>query len=88
MSEYNTDKENETARDFRMANFQAIMKEQFHLTYYGHVEYGASDNMSVLERHTMYRILVDQKQEERKAQEEAMKAAEAKKKSGSWRRKR
>ena len=88
LSEDRTDKENEQARDFRMANFQAIMKEQFQLTYYEKVDYGASEQMSVLERHTMYKILVEQKQIERKAQEDAIKAAEAKKKSGSWRRKR
>ena len=62
------------------------MKEQFQLAYHGQIEYDASDNMTVLERHTMYRILVEQKNEERKAQEEAMKAAEAKRKAGSWRR--
>lgn len=32
----------------------------------------------------MYRILVEQKQDEKKAQEEAIKAAEAKRKAGAW----
>lgn len=88
LSENKTDKENIEARDFRLANFNAILKEQFHLAYFGKIDYMSSENMSVMERHSLYRILVDQKQEERKANEEAIKAAEAKRKSGNWHRKR
>lgn len=64
------------------------MKEQFQLAYHGKIEYGASDDMSTLERRTMYRILVNQKDEEKKAQEEAIKAAEAKRKAGAVRKRR
>lgn len=87
LSEYNTVEENNKIRDFRLANFNAILKEQFQLAYHGHIEYDASDQMTVLERHTMYKILVDQKSEEKRSHDEALKAAEAKRKSTSWRRK-
>lgn len=88
LSDDNTDEENNKARDFRLANYEAIVKEQFQLAYFGKIDYVASEDMPVMERHTIYRILVNQKQEERKAQEDAAKAAEAKRKSGSWRHKR
>ena len=87
MSEYNTDEKNIEARRDRFSNYEAIMKEQFHLAYYGRVGYSDSESMSVLERHTMYRILVEQKQEEKKANEEALKKRSGNKKKGSsWRR--
>lgn len=85
MSEYNSNSENKKISEFKWANFNAIMKEQFQLAYHGKIEYDASDSMTVLERHTMYRILVEQVEAEKKAREEAIKAAEAKRKSGSWR---
>ena len=86
LSEYNTEEENIKIRDFRLENFKAILKEQFQLAYHGHIEYGASDEMTILERHTMYKILVDQKAEEKKSHDEALKAAEARRKTGGWRR--
>jgi hypothetical protein len=64
------------------------MREQFQLAYHGKIEYAATDDMSILERHTLYRILVTQKEDEKKAQEEAIKAAEAKRKATSWKRRR
>ena len=51
--------------------FESIMKEQFQLTYFGKVDYQSTNDMTTLERHMMYRLLVEQKEEERKAQEEA-----------------
>ena len=88
MSNDNSEEENIKIRDYRLENFRAILKEQFQLAYHGKIDYGASDSMTVLERHTMYKILIEQKQEEQKAREEAIKIAEARKKSGSWRRRR
>ena len=55
--------------------FESIMKEQFQLTYFGKVDYQSTNDMTTLERHMMYRLLVEQKEEERKAQEEAIKKA-------------
>lgn len=88
MSNDNSEDENIKIRDFRLENFKAILKEQFQLAYHGRIDYDASESMTILERHTMYKILIEQKQEEQKAREEALKAAEARKKSGSWHRKR
>lgn len=85
MSEFNSDEDNEKARDIRLSSFEAIIKEQFHLAYFGKIEYTASNEMSVQERRTLYKILVDQKTEERKAQEEAIRKAKESGKSG-WRR--
>lgn len=87
MSEYNSKEENIKIRDVRLANFKSILKEQFQLAYFGKISYEASESMTILERHLMYKILVEQKDEEKEAQEKAISMAEAKKKSGSWRRK-
>ena len=84
MSEYNTETENLRAREVRMLSFKNIMREQFQLAYFGKISYGDSNTMSVLERHTMYSILAEQKKEEKKAQEEALKAS--KEKSKNWKR--
>lgn len=88
MSEYNTDEQNEKARNFRFINYNEILKEQFHLAYFGHIEYLASEDMVVLERHALYHILVEQKKEEKKAHEEAMKKARENRGKRSWRRRR
>lgn len=88
LSEFNTDQQNLEARRVRLSQFESIIREQFQLTYFGHIEYGASDNMSIHERHTLYRILVEQKKEERKAHEEAIKNAKANKNTNKgWKRK-
>ena len=83
MSEYNTDKQNKEAADIRMRTYEMILKEQFQLNYFGYIPFSASDNMAVTERHILYSILADQKSEERKAQEEAIKKSQSKKKG--WR---
>ena len=82
LSEDKTEEENLKVRDFKFSNYEEIMREQFHLAYFGKINYLGSDGMSVLERHTMYRMLVEQKKEEKKAQEEANKSSSKK----SWRR--
>lgn len=84
MSEYNTETENLRAREVRMLSFRNIMREQFQLAYFGKISYGDSNTMSVLERHTMYSILAEQKKEEKKAQDEALKSS--KEKSKNWKR--
>ena len=81
LSEFNTDEQNLESRRVRFSTYESIMKEQFHLAYYGRVGYEDSNDMSVLERHTMYRLLVEQKKEEKKATDEAMKKRYGKKKS-------
>lgn len=57
------------------------MKEQFQLAYFGKISYESTENMSNLERRTMYKILVDQKEAEKKAHDEAMKKAKERSKS-------
>lgn len=84
LSDDKTLEENQKISEFKLDNFNAVMREQFQLAYHGKIEYAASDDMLILERRTMYRILVEQKQDEKKAQEEAIKAAEAKRKAGAW----
>jgi hypothetical protein len=78
LSDDNTEEENLKIRDMRMGMFESIMKEQFQLTYFGKVDYQSTNDMTTLERHMMYRLLVEQKEEERKAQEEAIKKAKEK----------
>lgn len=87
LSDYNTDEENKAARDIRFSAFRTLMKEAFQLAYFGRVSYESVDNMSSLERRTMYQLLVEQKKEEKKAQDEAIqKAKEGKKGSRRHRR--
>lgn len=85
LSEFNTDKENEDAREVRLTTFESIVREQFQLAYFGKIEYAASNEMSVQERRIIYRVLVNQKTEEKKAHEEALRKARESKKGG-WRR--
>jgi hypothetical protein len=81
LSEDNTDEENKKIRDHRMNAFEGILRQQFQLSYFGHISYEASESMQVSEREYMFHILVDQKDVEKKQHEEAMKAAKAKKAS-------
>ena len=62
------------------------MKEAFQLAYFGRVSYESVDNMSSLERRTMYQLLVEQKKEEKKAQDEANQKAKENKGSRRHRR--
>nr|DAS48233.1 MAG TPA: hypothetical protein [Caudoviricetes sp.] len=62
------------------------MKEAFQLAYFGRVSYESVDNMSSLERRTMYQLLVEQKKEEKKAQDEAIQKARENKGSRRHRR--
>ena len=70
----------------RLNSYEAIMREQFELAYFGRVEYGASDRMSVSERHSMHYMLVDQKKAERKAQEEALRKSKESRSNKGWKR--
>lgn len=71
-----------------MNAYEGILRQQFQLSYFGHISYEATESMSVSEREYMYHILVDQKGEEKKQQEEAMKNAKANRKSSGSKRKR
>lgn len=62
------------------------MKEAFQLAYFGRVSYESVDNMSSLERRTMYQLLVEQKKEEKKVQDEAIQKAKENKGSRRHRR--
>ena len=85
LSDYNTDEENKAAREIRFAACRTLMA--FQLAYVGRVSYESVDSMSSLERRTMYQLLVEQKKEEKKAQDEAIqKAKEGKKGSRRHRR--
>lgn len=73
MNESYTDEENKRIRDARISAYRDIMSEQFLLTYIGKISFEASDRMSVFDRRTMYSILLERKEAERKADEEALK---------------
>ena len=77
LSEDNPDEVNKKIRSNRINAFENILRQQFHLSYFGHISYEASESMSVFEREYMYHILSDQKADERKQQEEALKAQRA-----------
>lgn len=86
LSSYNTEEENKVAREIRFSAFRVLMKEAFQLAYFGRVSYESVDNMSSLERRTMYQLLVEQKKEEKKAQDEAIQKAKENKGSRRHRR--
>jgi hypothetical protein len=86
LSEDNSLSENERSRYIRLNGFEGILREQFQLSYFGKIDYGASEGMTYQERRTMYKILIEQKQEERKQHEEAVKAARARQSSNRGRR--
>lgn len=77
MSEYNSLSANERAKAIRLRGFEGVLREQFQLAYFGKISVDASERMSFQERRTMYKLLIEQKQEERKQHEEAMRAAKA-----------
>lgn len=54
------------------------MKQQFQLAYFGKVTYEESQDMPIHEREYMFGLLLEQKDAEVKAREEAIKQAEAK----------
>lgn len=86
LSEFNSDEYNNKAREIRFTAFRSLMREEFQLAYFGKISYESVENMNSLERRTMYQILVEQKKEEKKAQDEAIKSAKEKKASRGRRR--
>lgn len=86
LSEFNSDEYNNKAREIRFTAFRSLMREEFQLAYFGKISYESVEHMSSLERRTMYQILVEQKKEEKKAQDEAIKSAKEKKASRGRRR--
>lgn len=79
LSEFNSDEYNNKAREIRFTAFRSLMREEFQLAYFGKISYESVENMSSLERRTMYQILVEQKKEEKKAQDEAINPPKRKK---------
>ena len=78
MDESKSQQENLRARDIRLRGFENTLREQFQLAYFGKISIDASERMTFQERRTLYKLLVEQKQLEKKQHEEAMKAAKAK----------
>lgn len=62
---------------YRVAHWEAIVKQQFQLSYYGTVSYEISEGMPIHEREYLFGLLKEQKESENKARDEAMKAAKA-----------
>lgn len=60
----------------RTRHWNDVVKQQFQLSYFGKVSYEESQEMSIHEREYMFGLLLEQKAAEKKAQEEARKAAE------------
>lgn len=88
LTEYNSFEANQRSRKIRVQGFENILREQFQLAYFGKIDYNASENMTAQERRIMYKLLLEQKQDEKKQHEEAMKAAKARSKSHAGRGKR
>lgn len=70
MSEDYPDSKNIRIRDRRLNYYRNILKEQFYLSYYGHINYSATDIMNIFERKNLYNILLDQKNREKEKREE------------------
>lgn len=66
---------------YRSRHWEEVVKQQFQLAYFGRVSYEESQEMPIHEREFMFGLLLEQKSEEKKAHEEAIKAAEARAKS-------
>lgn len=81
LTEYNSLEANQRSRKIRVQGFENVLKEQFQLAYFGKIDYSASEQMTVQERRIMYKLLLEQKQDEKKQRDEAMKIAKAKSKS-------
>lgn len=65
----------------RTQHWNDVVKQQFQLSYFGKVDYAVSQEMSIHEREYMFGLLLEQKAAEKKAQEEARKAADASRKN-------
>lgn len=63
---------------YRSKHWEDVVKQQFQLAYFGKVSYEESQEMPIHEREYMFGLLVEQKEAERKAHEQAMKEAAAK----------
>ena len=63
MSEFNSLSANERAKAIRIRGFEGVLREQFQLAYFGKISFDASEKMSYQERRTMYKLLIEQKQE-------------------------
>lgn len=67
--------------EYRMARWNEITKQQFQLSYFGTIPYEASNGMSIYEREHFFELLMEQKDAEKKAHEEAINKAKAAKAS-------
>ena len=63
---------------YRSKHWEDVVKQQFQLAYFGKVSYEESQDMTIHEREFIFGLLLDQKSEEKKAHEDAIKASEAK----------
>lgn len=75
------EKYNQEALKIRQENLDYIIKRQFQLVYFGHFNYADLDELSLSEFDALYNTLVEQKQEEQKAQEEEIRKAKEKSKT-------
>lgn len=67
--------------NYRTRHWNDVVKQQFQLSYYGKISYTESQEMPIHEREYMFGLLLEQKAAEKKAQEEAQKAADAARKN-------
>ena len=66
---------------YRSKHWEDVVKQQFQLAYFGKVTYEESQDMPIHEREYMFGLLLEQKDAEVKAREEAIKQAESKAKA-------
>lgn len=62
--------------EYRSRHWEEVVKQQFQLAYYGKVSYTESQDMPIHEREFMFGLLLEQKALEKKAHEDAVRAAE------------
>ena len=74
--------------EYRMTRWNEITKQQFQLSYFGTIPYDVSNQMPIHEREHVFGLLREQKADEKKAQEEAIKKANAARSSAPTRRSR
>ena len=55
-----------------------MLTRQFQMVYFGHFNYADLDELTISEFDALYNIMVQQKDEEKKAQEEAMRKSKEK----------
>lgn len=72
---------NDNVYRLRAQSLTNIVTRQFQLVYFGHFNYAELDELAISEFDALYNMLLEQKNEEKKASEEALRKQKEKAKS-------